>query len=223
MRTFIVAAVLVAVALAAVTANTTPNKPEWANQWDAPFGLTVKIPKLPQYHNKSSYFRYNWDIKTSKIFYPEGCLPQITEKPCNLTFVPKGCYLSAPKLLAPFGTTCCLLFPGIGSIPPNFLAPFNYNGTETVPDQAGDMHDTYRWRSEAGFQYWTDKTTGLDIQFKDGPSPVYWNYGPLHFRNQTNSVFDLPNNCLPSCKPKELLKDVEGVAQIEAIFRAMRK
>lgn len=73
-------------------------------------------------------------------------------------------------------------------MPPTFLQGFNFSGDiETVPgkvneqflqssnklvDFYGKQRKTLRWDGEDSFKYWTDATTGDDVQFQDGPTTV---------------------------------------------------
>ena len=206
---FVVAA-LIAVATADISVpapppvTTSPSKPEWANQFDAAFGLNVE--KF-HYDNRSSHMYYDWDIKATHITYQEGCLPVITTKPCDLIFNPQGTWLLAPKA----GKDCCLLFKGIGSVPPNFLKPFNFSGVENATDMFGNSHITDKWVGPMGFKYWTDTKTGLDIRFEDGGTGVFWNYGNINFRKQNATFFNTPgsNVCKASCFLEDGNEDAE--------------
>ena len=188
-RTILLIAV---VALVAIAQQPVPSKPEWPNQWDSPFGLNIHN-LLYKITNRSSHFYYNWDIKATRIAYPNGCIPYLTEKPCDLIFNPVGVYMLSPKDDKP----CCLLLKNIGSVPPDFLKPFTYANQATVPNQYGDEIVTNHWEGPEGFEYWTAASNGIDIQF------IYWNFGTINYVNQSASLFDLPSKCAKSCLFKD--------------------
>jgi len=176
-----------------------PNKPVWPPAFDCPFGLNV-VPTntSPPIINQLAHFYYQWtNLKASLVDYPQGCLPFFfpgaNKFPCKLYFLPNGTYLSLPKG-GPID--CCLVFPGVGSIPPDFLTPFNYSGYQTLAmDGSGVTHMTDFWVAVDGFQYWTDSTTGFDIQFADA-GLLLWNFGDFNVQTQPSSLFELPK---PSC------------------------
>ena len=185
-------------ALLTVAASGTPQKPVWPEKFDAPFGLTTTIDGSTIFVNRTAHFYYDFALKASVIDYPESCLNGLVagDAPCRLTFNHVGTYMLAPR----GGVDCCLLFPGVGTIPPDFLAEFEFNGTRpNVQDLYGRRVTTNFWRSAAGFLYWTDAATGKDVQFRDGPSPVYWNWGVLTARNQSAATFAVPAQCASTC------------------------
>jgi len=170
----------------------TPTKPSWPLQFDAPFGLTT-----PLYKNQSSHFYYNWDINATLISYPTECLPGVSTSPCNLLFVPAGTYL----ILNPQDAskaTCCLKFPGVGSVPPDFLRTFNFTGVQNVLNMYGQSVPTNSWDAGGGFKYWTDLVTGEDIQFQEG-GKSQWNFGASRAAPQPSSIFAVPSFCKPTC------------------------
>ncbi len=117
--------------------------------------------------NASSYFYYDWTHEVSLIDYPEQCIAIVgnsTSHPCKIYFNPKGSFLSQPST----GVKCCAIALGVGSVPPQFLAGFDYNGTSTASDLYGSKHQCNLWTG-SGFAYWTDITSDLDIYFRDGP------------------------------------------------------
>jgi hypothetical protein len=186
---------LIAALLAvAVLSQWAPSKPEWPNQFDAPFGLNVHILL---YFNRTSHFYYNRDSRITRIKYHDGCLPLVTRDNCDLIFNDVGTWLLAPE---DNNNTCCLLFKGIGSIPPAFLAPFNYTDNTTADDYYGTSHNVYKWSGPMGFEYWTDTQSGNDVQFKDGTGDTYWNWGNFNNVNQPASIFTLPSKCTDQCK-----------------------
>jgi hypothetical protein len=92
----------------------------------------------------------------------------------------------------------CLWIPGVGTVPPDFLRGFNYSGySQLAFDNFGVPHYTYFWAADDGFQYWTDVSTGADIQFQDGGNAL-WNFAQMNVRSQDPSMFELPPN-LPKC------------------------
>jgi len=172
-----------------LSAEAVPNKPLWAEEFDAPFGLTnIKTP-IPVV-NSSSYFYYQWtDLQATRIDYYDHCIPILDDGvnyPCTLIFNPNGTYLSQPAL----GASCCFLFPGVGSVPPDFLKAFVYDSEQPAPDYYGNYHDSYYWTAP-GFAYWTDQNTGADIFFSDG-GINFWAWGDLRFERQDATLFDLP-------------------------------
>eukprot|EP01116_Phalansterium_solitarium_P008001 TRINITY_DN2115_c0_g1_i1.p2 TRINITY_DN2115_c0_g1~~TRINITY_DN2115_c0_g1_i1.p2 ORF type:complete len:218 (+),score=70.72 TRINITY_DN2115_c0_g1_i1:115-768(+) len=189
------------VALAFVAASASdPKKPIWPVEFDAPFGLNIPADPVALPNgivNGSSHFYYNWDqAKASLIVYENGCLPGIfpgSEKtPCNFTFVEAGTFFTSADVPS------CLWFPGVGSVPPNFLAAFNYSGfDQIVVDLYSAAHFVHFWNGPAGFQYWTEDITGLDIALVDGGS-IQWAFGTLTAGPQDVSLFNVPStysNC----------------------------
>eukprot|EP01127_Copromyxa_protea_P005845 TRINITY_DN1568_c0_g1_i1.p1 TRINITY_DN1568_c0_g1~~TRINITY_DN1568_c0_g1_i1.p1 ORF type:complete len:220 (-),score=53.29 TRINITY_DN1568_c0_g1_i1:41-700(-) len=163
-----------------------PSKPHWGAQFDAAFGLYSPVNN---FINFTSHFYYNWDLKATLITYPERCLPTFNiSLPCNLTFTPTGCFVTFPLL------PTCLLFPGVGSIPPNFLAPFDYVSSTVSLDLFGNARYANYWvaPNATSFQYWTDAASGEDIQFLDGGN-VLWTFGPLTDRPQDKGLFSVPS------------------------------
>lgn len=214
MRTAFAIAVAVAlVALALANSATAPPKPVWADSWDAPFGLNVNVPPY-KVHNESSHYYYAWNLnRSSLITYPLGCLPMFTQKPCNLLFNDVGVTLIVPD------EPCCVLFPGVGTIPPDFLKAFTWNGTEHAPNMYGNLIQSNFWRSEAGFLYWTSVKTGIDVRVRDGPESVFWNYGTVSFRAQDPKRFVSPPNCAAQCNTSSFV-DASRVARLGAALAA---
>jgi hypothetical protein len=128
----VVAVASVAVASAAFAAD--PDKPEWPNQFEIPFGLNVRFPSIK---NASAVFHYNWDIGA-------------------IYFVHAGIFLHQPGS----GLDCCLVTPDVGAVPPNFLAPFNFSNVENVPNMFGESVSTNHWTGPDGFAYWTAVSNG---------------------------------------------------------------
>jgi len=176
-----------------------PPKPVWPIQFDVTFGLNSPAgDSLPSpIVNASSHFYYNWDLKASLITY-ESCLPGVFQDsqkyPCNITFNDIGTFLFVPDA----GIDCCLWFPGVGSVPPQFLQGFNYSGFDQIVfDYTGVPIMTHYWVAQplGGFQYWTDASNGHDIEFCDGGN-VLWNFQPpFNVVNQNSSLFDIPPHC----------------------------
>eukprot|EP00759_Apiculatamorpha_spiralis_P057226 PhF_6_TR8509/c0_g1_i1/m.13315 len=170
-------------------ATSVPSKPQWPIQFESPFILSQPIMNI---YDKLCQFHYNWDIQSTRVNYPNGCIPEITNSSCDLIFNPKGTYLLLQQ-------SCCLLFPGVGSVPPNFLAPFNFTNVTIAKDMYGHNHVVDYWVHPGdGFAYWTDKYTGNDIKFQDG-NGILWNFGELVSKAQPASLFVLPSNCSAAC------------------------
>jgi hypothetical protein len=185
--------VLFIVALALVVAD--PSKPSWPEEFDAPFGMSCYIPFI-SHTNASAHFYYKWtDIQATLVDYETNCIPFVylgsDKSPCKLLFNPQGIYFSNPE------TPVCLWKAGIGSVPPNFLAPFNFSNVVDTTDYYGNSHTCNHWKSIDFFAYWTDVNSGDDIQFLDG-GVVYWNWGPLNVVPQDNSIFNVPSGT-PAC------------------------
>jgi len=189
---------VVVLSLFGLVLSQNPVKPTWPDQFNSSFGLNIPEAGVT---NATSYFYSNWQVKAQLIDYREACLDiniPARKQACKIWFLPTGgCYLSVPAQ-----SICCLWFPGIGAIPPDFLATFNYSGTiQPALDQWGATHQTYLWEG-SGFKYWTDVKTGDDIAFLDGDGKTYWNFGWLRDGNQSASIFDLPSPasaCQGSC------------------------
>lgn len=99
--------------------------------------------------------------------------PAVQHLGCNLLFNPNGTYLIATKI-----GVCCLLFPGVGTVPPDFLAGFNSSEfVMPASDIYGVPHATNFWTTDEGFYYWTDVHTFQDIQLVDGGF-IMWNFVP---------------------------------------------
>lgn len=178
-------------------ANAQPEKSVWPIQFDTPFGLNTVVPPI---HNATSHFYYNWDIQAQLIDYVDHCFPfahwDSAFFPCKLYFNPSGVYVSAPKI----DLDCCTLFAGVGAVPPNFLQGFNFSSTETADDMYGVQHNCNFWLGADDFGYWTDVDTRHDIQFRDGPSGVFWNFGHFNVVNQSEALFQLPSgDCSTKC------------------------
>jgi len=180
-----------------------PDKPTWPNTFNSTFGLNVNSSGIV---NETSYFYSDWTVKAQLITYPTRCIPFNTaaaNQACQIWFLPAGATISIPAQ-----KICCLWFPGVGAVPPNFLAPFNYSGQiENVPDMYGKLHATYVWEG-SGFLYWTDVKTGDDIQFRDGPGDTFWNFANLIPGKQPASLWQLPANCTSAC-PSSIRTDQE--------------
>merc|ERR1711916_276415 len=180
-----------------------PTKPVWPDIFDGPFGLGSLIP---YFTNASSHFWYDYTLNNStRIDYLEKCLPTVTtgadEYPCTLWFNPTGTFVNQKETLG-----CCLLFEGVGSIPPNFLAEFTYQKVEDAPDMYGNETSCFYWESSlltGLFGYWTsaeDYNKGADIKFRDGPTGVTCNWGALSTQSQNTSIYDLPSSeCQNPC------------------------
>ena len=145
---------------------------------------------------------YNWDLKATRIDYQEHCLPLvhpgIDQYPCSLYFTESlGIVFSSPQA----GQDCCLAIPGIGAVPPNFLAPFNYTGSVDAYNMYGDVVACDAWVGPDAFGYRTAVADGADIVFKDGDSGVTWAVGDFEVTDQASSLFDLPSggDCSKPC------------------------
>ena len=195
MKTFLI--VFVAIVCWVVIEETVaadPVKPVWPLQFDTVFGLNCKTCK-PAIQNETSHFYYDWKLQSQVIDYPTTCLPGLVsdsqQYPCTMWFNPDGIYFQ--QLAQKIG--CCSLFPGVGAVPPNFLRGFHYSNVENATDYYGASHACNHWTSGITFfGYWTQLHTGDDIQFKDGPSGVFWNFAPFNVAPQNPSIFDLPTN-----------------------------
>jgi len=189
--------------VAATHANAQGGRPVWPRMFDVAFGVSTLAnitDNNPPLVNKTAHFYYNWNLKAQRIDYPDACIPifpgEVWKAGCTLQFNPVGMYIIAPDL----GITCCLALPGITTIPPNFLAPFDASTfLIPTPDIWGVLHNSNFWTTDAGFFYWTDTVTGQDIQFVDG-DVLTWNFVPtFHTVSQPASLFKLPAGCASSC------------------------
>jgi len=161
------------------------------------YDLTEPTPVV----NGQSHFYYNWNqYQAQTVAYPYQCIPLLpngTQQPCTLYFNPNGVYLSQPAL----GQQCCLAFPGVGAVPPAFLAGFTWNSTQSAPDMYGMQHECNFWEG-SGFQYWTDVDTNHDVFFNDGGSGAFWAWGKFNVVPQNQSLFTLPGTtaqCNTAC------------------------
>jgi len=177
----------------------TPERPVWPDEFKLPFGLNDPLLFVK---NSSAVMYYNWDqVQSQLLDYSQSCFPLVRwnarSHPCKMYFNPKGIFVSFPTL----NITCCSYVPGVGAVPPDFLRGFNYSGhIESVPDQHGIKHNTYRWDGADDFKYWTDANNGDDVQFQDGPTGVKWNFGDMVVEAQATSIFDLPaGDCSQDC------------------------
>lgn len=176
-----------------------PAKPVWPNQFDSPFGLNWSEGGVKIINNATSHLYYDFDIEAQLIDYPELCFPfaapESWKYPCQLLFIPEGIFVSQPDN----GIDCCVLNVGVGTVPPEFLRAFIYANTEDADDFYGNAHECYHWVSGGGFAYWTS-LDGIDVQFKDDDTGVFWNFGEFNVRAQDPSMFDLfPGNCSQPC------------------------
>jgi len=190
-------AVLLFVLLFAVLIfSQTPTKPVWPDQFLAVFGLNVNSSHIK---NETSYFYSNWDIQAQLIDYRTQCIAfndAATKTACKIWFLPAGAYISIPAQ-----NLCCLWFPGVGAVPPDFLATFNYSGIiENAPDEYGVLHQSYKWLGDLDFLYWTEVKTGFDIAMRDGGGDTFWNFGTFTEGPQDPSLFQLPSTkCAAAC------------------------
>jgi len=179
-------------------AATPPSKPVWPEEFDCPFGLYSIYHDLK---NVSSHLYYNYDQAGAQLIKYQGhCFPFATwdayEYSCSLYFVSSGIYLSQPQNNLP----CCLFYPDVGPLPPNFLRGFNWTGTEQAADYYGTIHNCNYWEGPDYFGYWTDVTTGFDVRFRDAFVGVTWQIGPFNVAPQNVSMFNLPaGNCSTKC------------------------
>jgi hypothetical protein len=95
----------------------------------------------------------------------------------------------------------CLIFPGIGSVPPAFLNPFDFVGHSIATNYYDIPHSVELWagHNSTEFQYQTESTTGDDIAFVDG-GKVMWRFGPLNLGPQDNNRFLVPGGQDPNRK-----------------------
>jgi len=176
------------------------SKPTWPPSFDSTFGITFFGDPHGSWApvvNSTCHMYYSWPkLKATRLDY-NNCLPLFagaTLSFCSLIFNPTGTYFANEDQ-----STCCLLFPGVGSVPPNFLAPFNDSGiTQLAIDYYGLPHTTNLWLGEDNFQYWTDSTTGDDVQFVDAGSAVWW-FAPFNVAPQPNTLFSLGSQCNTKC------------------------
>jgi len=192
---------LVALLCIASVALAVPEKPQWPPIFNVKFGVYALAGMggaNPALINVSSNFWYDWTRIATLIEYPVQCIPiggELYKRPCNLLFNTNGTFLIAPQS----GIPCCLAFPGVGPIPPDFLKAFNYSGLPMMLgyDIHGELHETELWTTLEGFFYWTDKKTGTDIQLIDGGS-IAWNFEPkLSADPQPRDVYQQPDHCPP--------------------------
>lgn len=144
------------------------------------------------------------ELSSQRISYPHRCLPFFagaTEAGgCDIYFNANGTYFSQPQQGAALG--CCLMFPQIGAVPPQFLQGFTYNGSATAPDFYGVEQQTYYWTGPGGFAYWTLIPGGHDIFFNDGNGFGYWAWGLFNVTKQPAELFELPGDeasCNKAC------------------------
>ena len=201
-------ATFLALACVVLTAHAafSPTKPVWPTQFSSHFGMYYEYPSLSiRVHNASSYLYYDWNIQSQTIDYQQHCIPHLApdsnKYPCKLFFNTTGIYLNQPKN----GLDCCQVAAGVGPVPPQFLQGFTYKNNETAPDYYGDIHQCYHWTGPGFFGYWTDNTTGHDIEFKDGPTGVYWQFAPFVVGPQSPSLFQAPAlaSCSTPCKSSQ--------------------
>eukprot|EP00744_Colponema_vietnamica_P020028 GILI01028412.1.p2 GENE.GILI01028412.1~~GILI01028412.1.p2 ORF type:complete len:230 (-),score=44.61 GILI01028412.1:32-694(-) len=194
--------VVVALAALALCAFAAPTKPVWPQSFAMQFGLNDEIA-LPPIHNASAVMYYSWPIQQQRISYHTHCLPlahyNAAYHPCDLYFNNvQGVVLVAPEA----GVDCCTFVSGVGAVPPTFLQAFNFSSVETAPDMFGNEVSCNYWTGPGGFGYWTSVSHGIDVQFRDGPTGVYWNIDmDFDVAPQPSSLFTLPTtgNCSAPC------------------------
>jgi len=193
-----------------------PDKPVWPNEFDIPFGLNVPEganDSYPAIINATSHFYYNWDYnESSLIVYDVHCLPGIFplsyDFRCHLYFNTQGAYIYFPAI-----AMCCLAFPGISSLPPDFLRGFNYSGYDQIAfNYYGVPFLTNYWIGGGGFMYWTALNKfGSDIALDDGGG-LLWNFGEMNVTSQSQSMFDLPHSyCNLKCPTESI--DITAMMQ----------
>jgi len=173
-----------------------PQKPIWPIQFSVMFGMYYK-----SIQNSTSMLYYDFDIQAQMIDYQLNCIPGMApnsdQYPCKIYFNSTGVFLSQPAN----DITCCLAFPGVGTVPPNFLGNFTYKNLENADDYYGNSHKCDHWTGPDFFGYWTDATSMIDIQFKDGPTGVFWQFAPFNVGSQDPSLFVTPEPCQATCPP----------------------
>jgi len=179
-----------------------PPKPVWPTQFDCLFGLSIEpnVSALsPAIVNSTAHFYYSYPL-AQLIQYPNTCIPGLLPghdwtQGCSLLFNSNGTYIYNKDI-------CCLVFPGVGVVPPDFLAGFNYSGfVLPAADRFGVLHSSVMWTTpmeEGGFFYWTDAHNGDDVAFVDG-DVIMWNFDQFNVRPQPSSLFKLPSDCLSTC------------------------
>eukprot|EP01118_Nematostelium_gracile_P009289 TRINITY_DN3117_c0_g2_i1.p1 TRINITY_DN3117_c0_g2~~TRINITY_DN3117_c0_g2_i1.p1 ORF type:complete len:232 (+),score=60.46 TRINITY_DN3117_c0_g2_i1:41-697(+) len=212
-------AVAVIFLLVAIVTCDDPKKPMWPSQFDVEFGLNmIPTPNNAAMINISSHFYYDWDqFKASTIDYYNYCLPGLYQGsengPCKIIFVPQGTFFINSTM-----NETCEWIPGVGSIPPDFLTPFNFTGyTNLVPDFNGVLHVSNFWNGGGGFQYWTDAETGDDVQLCDGGA-INWNFGPFNVVPQSKEMFDIGVNPPPCSFSLEATKHIPLFRHLAAYY-----
>eukprot|EP01123_Difflugia_compressa_P014902 TRINITY_DN8120_c0_g1_i1.p1 TRINITY_DN8120_c0_g1~~TRINITY_DN8120_c0_g1_i1.p1 ORF type:complete len:218 (-),score=37.89 TRINITY_DN8120_c0_g1_i1:8-661(-) len=193
---YILTVVLIVLGCCGINTAADPPKPVWPLAFDVSFGLTVTAspPTFPKpLVNVTSHFYYDFNIQASVIDYPVRCIPIFAgaeSAPCKVYFVPTNIVFTSPT------QTPCIWFPGVGTVPPAFLAAFNFSTTTLGIDMLGVPHYSNFWVADGGFQYWTEVTTGRDVALIDGGS-ILWNFHyPLQVRPQNPATFAVPSNLL---------------------------
>ena len=105
---------------------------------------------------------------------------------------------------------------------------FTYKNNETVNDYWGKPHECYHWEgsviADQSFGYWTnifsDDQFGYqdDIQFKDGPTGVYWNFAPFVVGTQEEGLFSPPEECASSCTASA--DGIQSILSIKKLFHS---
>eukprot|EP01096_Ripella_sp_DP13-Kostka_P009727 TRINITY_DN374_c0_g1_i1.p1 TRINITY_DN374_c0_g1~~TRINITY_DN374_c0_g1_i1.p1 ORF type:complete len:227 (-),score=93.90 TRINITY_DN374_c0_g1_i1:24-704(-) len=212
-------ATFLALACVVLTAHAaySPTKPVWPTQFSALFGMYYNEGGI-KIQNATSYLYYDWNIQAQTIDYVAQCVPGIAPNsqnyPCKLYFNNTGIFLSQPTNN---GLDCCSLFPGVGAVPPQFLAPFKFLNNGTAPDYNGFTHECFHWIGPGIFAYWTDRTTGHDVRFKDGTSGVFWQYAPFSVGPQSPSLFQTPNT--PACNVPCPAATLDGLYHVQGLHR----
>lgn len=82
----------------------------------------------------------------------------------------------------------------------------------------------YHWTAIDGFAYWTDINTDEDVQFKDGNTGVFWNFGKFTDLPNIPDIFKLPSdNCNVPCNNLGLAAPgaKEHLASLDRLFNKM--
>lgn len=110
-------------------------------------------------------------LEVQRIQYLTHCFPlahfDSALYPCDLYFNnQQGIVLAMPA----GGVDCCTFVSGVGAVPVQFLAAFNYSGVQSAADYFGNEQSCNYWTGPGDFAYWTlasGSNQGADIKFQE--------------------------------------------------------
>lgn len=180
--------------------STSDGKPIFPNEFVVEFGLYDFAASPNPVVNASSTMYFSSPLEASRISYsscPAILAPNISRLACDLYFDKQGTIISAPAL-----GLCCLIFPGVGSVPRDYLDQFSLVGEALAVDYYDNKHTCAYWlaASLGDFAYWTDKETNHPVLYGDSNTGITWQLAAPIDKHLAPSVFAPPfSRCTQAC------------------------